>query len=177
MNRPHATSRRARSAARALGWFSVGLGLAELLLPRQLAAATGMRARRSSVQLCGARELATGVAILCARDPTPWVWGRVAGDVIDLSLLGANLSPGNPRRERATAALAAVAGVTAVDVICARRLTDGIAEHRSPVYDYSQRSGFPRPPAEMRGLARTDFHPDRDMRTPVGLRPISAQPS
>jgi hypothetical protein len=46
-----------------------------------------------------------------------------------------------------------LAGVTAVDIATAAQLS---REENAPPrrhYDYSSRSGFPRPPAEMRGRA------------------------
>jgi uncharacterized membrane protein len=71
----------------------------------------------------GMRELASGVGILATRRPAGWLWARVAGDAMDLSLLGAALGPDNPRRGRAIAATAAVAGVTVLDYLCGEQLT------------------------------------------------------
>jgi hypothetical protein len=56
--------RRAGKLARALGWFSIGLGAAEFLAPRVTARAVGMRGSEGVVKAYGAREIATGVAIL-----------------------------------------------------------------------------------------------------------------
>ena len=109
--------------AEGLGWFSVGLGLAELLAPRALAAWLGMEERAGLIRAYGAREMATGAAILLSRgDPAPWVWARVAGDGLDLATLAAGLASDNPRRGNVGIALAAVGGVTALDVACARML-------------------------------------------------------
>ena len=160
--------RPAGQAARALGWFSIGLGLAELLAPRLVARATGLAGRESLVRLYGVREIATGIGILCARDPAPWVWGRVAGDVIDLATLAAHTDTGNPLRERAGGAMAAVAGVAALDLACARSLSRPALEE---VRDYSDRRGLPLPPDEMRGAARADFEAPSDFQTPEALRP------
>jgi hypothetical protein len=91
-------SRRLERLARGLGWLGIGLGLAELLLPRAVARSTGLRGRETLLQVCGLRGLATGLAILNARDPAPWVWGRVAGDALDLATLGSALDEDNPRR-------------------------------------------------------------------------------
>jgi len=162
-------SRRLERLARGLGWFSIGLGLAELLLPRTLARATGMRGRETLLQVYGLREVATGLGILAARDPAPWVWGRVAGDALDLATLGSALDDANPSRAGSAAAFAAVAGVTLLDAACARALTTMPAPLRR--YDYSDRSGLPLPAAEMRGAALDDFEAPEDMRTPAALRP------
>jgi hypothetical protein len=47
--------------------------------------------------------------------------------------------------------MAAVAGVAAVDVYAALGAS---RQPERPVFDYSDRSGFPKPAAEMRGIAR-----------------------
>lgn len=163
-------SRRLERLARGLGWFSIGLGLAELLLPRTLARASGLRGRETLLQVYGLREVATGLAILAARDPTPGVWSRVAGDALDLATLGSGLDEDNPHRAGSAAAFAAVAGVTLLDAACARALS---TTTRTPArrYDYSDRSGLPLPAAEMRGAALDDFEVPQDMRTPAALRP------
>jgi hypothetical protein len=115
-------SESAHVLAQRLGWFSVGLGLAEVVAPGILARFLGMEERTELIRLYGARELATGIAILWQDDPTPWVWGRVGGDVLDLGTLAIGLGQGNPQRQNVGLAIAAVAGVMALDVLCARAL-------------------------------------------------------
>lgn len=166
--------RSARSLARGLGWFSIGLGLAELVMPHAVARATGMRGREVLLRAYGLREIATGIGILASRDPTPWVWGRVAGDALDLATLGAHAAdPHNARAASSGVAIAAVAGVAALDVACAQTLAKEQRLAQSPVRDYSDRRGLPLPPAEMRGAARDDFEVPPDMQTPAALRPYS----
>jgi len=112
--------------AAGLGWFSIGLGVAELLAPRALTRGIGLRGHATSRNLarfCGLRELAAGVGILSERRPAAWVWSRVIGDVMDLGLLGAGFAGRRTKRTRLAAATAAVAGVTIVDALCAQRLT------------------------------------------------------
>jgi hypothetical protein len=157
--------------AQGLGWFSIGLGLVELLAPRRLASSLGMEEHSGLIQAYGAREIATGVGILAQRDPTPWIWGRVAGDALDLATLAA-VVPNNPRKGNALLAMAAVAGVAALDLLCARELRahQQERERRRTYRDYSNRSGFSRTIAEVRGAAR-DFEIPKDMRIPEALRP------
>ena len=144
----------ARSVARGLGVFSIALGALELLAPRGLARWLGMRADPHIVQAYGAREVATGVAILGrSRDPAPFVWARVAGDALDLVTLAAAMG-GSRFRGRLGLAIAAVLGVTVIDALCARTLSTP-PRHRGPVRDYSDRSGLPDTPERMRGAART----------------------
>lgn len=163
--------------ARGLGWFSVGLGVAELLAPRAMSRATGLRRSESLLAGYGAREIATGVGILLADDPTPWIWGRIGGDVLDIGTFGAALA--NPRTDktRVLAGLFAVAGVTVLDVICLRALSTERDQPRlrRPVPDYSDRTGWPKGVNESRGAARKDFKVPKDMRIPEMLRPYTSQ--
>ncbi|MDB6064262.1 MAG: cyclase/dehydrase [Pedosphaera sp.] len=109
--------------ARGLGWFSIGLGLAGLLAPRSLARVAGVRERPLLLRAIGLRELVSGVGILSERRPADWLWARVAGDAMDLSLLGVGLASNNPNKGRAAAATLAVAGITALDLHCSQRLS------------------------------------------------------
>lgn len=155
----------ARTWSRALGWFSIGLGLAELVAARPLARAVGLPRRADLLRAYGLRELATGAALLSARDTRPWMWVRVTGDALDLATLAA----GVPHRPvGAAVALGAVAGVAALDLACAQALS---APPKQVPADYRGRSGFPLPVAEMRGAAIGDFEPPRDMLTPRALAP------
>jgi hypothetical protein len=105
---------------RGLGWFSIGLGLAEVLAPGAVARLTGVR-NKGLLQMYGLREIAAGIGILSSPRPTGWLWARVAGDALDLATLGA----GSDSRQGGSPGLAAlaVAGVTALDVLCAAQLS------------------------------------------------------
>jgi uncharacterized membrane protein len=107
----------------ALGWFSIGLGLAEVFVPKPLAKLIGVRkAPPILFRVLGLREIISGVGVLTNPRPARWLWSRVAGDAMDLSLLGVALAAGDSDRSRIIAATAAVAGVTALDVIEAQQL-------------------------------------------------------
>ncbi|MCJ2120833.1 cyclase dehydrase [Methylobacterium sp. J-001] len=155
--------------ARSLGWFSIGLGFLELTAARGLCRALGLRGRETLIQAYGIREVATGVAILTSHDPTPWILGRVGGDVIDLATLATGFEDDNPKKTNLAAATAAVAGVTVLDVICAQGLIGQKRLSPPGAFDYSTRSGFPRPARTMRGAA-SDFEPPADFRIPEPLR-------
>ena len=157
--------------ARGLGVFSIGLGLWEVLAPRSLTRMLGMEGNEGLVRAYGMREIAAGIGILTSEDPTGWIWGRVAGDGLDIATLVTGLEGDNPKRNNVALALAAVAGVTALDVYCGQQLSSESKEPLPPMRDYSRRSGLPRPPQQMRGAARKDFETPRDMRAPEALRP------
>ena len=112
--------------ANALGWFSIGLGVAQIVAPGRVARLIGVNDSdrgRSIMRAVGAREIAAGVGILSRPRPAGWVWSRVAGDVMDLALLGNVLASSDSRRNRTASATAAVLGITALDVLCGQRLT------------------------------------------------------
>jgi hypothetical protein len=123
------TSGGARSAeqlAVGLGWFSVALGVAELAAPRSVARLIGVRDDESTVAMLrtfGAREFGNGLAILARPQEAKWLWGRVGGDALDLACLSAALSADDTRHGRTALATAAVLGVTALDVLCAQKLS------------------------------------------------------
>jgi len=106
--------------AEGLGWFSVALGAAELLLPGGLARIVGVRKHRLFFRLLGLRELASGIGILTRKNSAPWLWSRVAGDAMDLALLGSAMVLPGKRNSRLTAATAAVVGVTALDIMASK---------------------------------------------------------
>ena len=162
----------ARELAHGLGWFGIALGLAELVAPRTLARTLGVEGSEALIQVCGLRGIATGIGILASADPAPWVWGRVAGDGLDIAALAAGATRDNPGRDKVAIAMMAVAGVTAFDLYCAQALGSG-SRRRAVTYDYSNRSGFAQPPEAMRGAAR-DFEIPRDYRTPEALRPFTS---
>jgi uncharacterized membrane protein len=111
--------------ATGLGWFSIGLGVAELLAPGPVARTIGLKGvgvSRTVTRLVGVREIASGVGILRERRPVGWMWSRVAGDVMDLALLGAGFTARRANRKRLAAAAAGVLGVTVVDALCADQL-------------------------------------------------------
>jgi hypothetical protein len=115
--------------ARGLAWFSVGLGLAELLAPRKVAKIAGLKSGGTLIRLFGLRELASGVGIFAqnaqTQRPAIAVWSRVAGDALDLAALGTAAVSPSSRKGRVAFATANVLAVTALDVICAKQLSSG----------------------------------------------------
>jgi uncharacterized membrane protein len=106
--------------ARAMGLFSLGLGIVQIAAPRRLSRMIGIRdgdGTRAMMRAVGAREIASGVGLLTQRNPAPWLSARVAGDAMDLTLLGVAMGTNAERRGRVAAAMAAVAGVALPDVV------------------------------------------------------------
>ncbi|MBM6596731.1 hypothetical protein [Microvirga pudoricolor] len=172
----HARSESAHALAQGLGVFSLALGALELFAAKPLARWLGMEKHETLLRAYGAREIATGIGILTAKDPTPWIYARVGGDALDIATLGAGLADDSTEQDRVGLALGAVAGVTVLDVLCAKALTDETQQHRMlsarPSRDYSRRSGYPQGANRAHGAAR-DFEVPRDFRIPEPLRPYN----
>ena len=118
--------------SKGLGWFSIGLGAAEFFAPGGIAGLIGVENSKSTRKLLrsyGLRELAAGVGILSQPDAGGWVWGRVAGDVMDLATLGSALASKRSNKLRLTTAALAVLGVTALDVFAGNELTSNGSKH------------------------------------------------
>jgi uncharacterized membrane protein len=114
-----------RRLAEGLGYLSLGLGTAQVAAPRLVAWLTGVRpsrAHKSVMRAMGLRELAVGTGLMSANTTSPWLWARAAGDVLDLAMLGPGLASSEVGRRRRMLAIAAVAGVTVVDLVAGRRI-------------------------------------------------------
>lgn len=116
-----------------LGVFSVVLGLTQLLAPDALARLVGVpptRRTRATMRALGVRELTSGAGVLTNGKPAPWLWGRLAGDVLDIALLSSAVGRRRDDRTRAGRALMAVAGVAAIDYLAARN-----SQRRQQLFD------------------------------------------
>ncbi len=160
--------------AQGLGWFSLGLGAAEIVGGAAIARWLGKPELTPVIRAYGVREIVTGVGILGSKDATPWIWGRVGGDAVDIATVLPALEASNPRRGNAMIALMALAGATALDVVCARNLSQAPLRPSQRVRrDYGNRSGFPEPPEAMRGRA-SDFEPPIDIVGPQAMQAWTA---
>jgi uncharacterized membrane protein len=120
------------SLAQFLGWFSLGLGTAQLLAPKamcRLVGASGEGLSKHAMRAMGVREATQGIAILTRPRPTTWIWSRVGGDALDLALLGLVAARGNAKR--AVFAMVNVVAVSVPDAYEARHLS----RKRGPVHE------------------------------------------
>jgi uncharacterized membrane protein len=168
-------STREARLAYGLGWFGIGVGLAELLVPRRLARTIGVPpGRHRLIQAMGLRELANGVGIVLWPSEATGVWARVAGDIVDMTCLGAAFTSGRANRGRLIATAAAVAGATALDLLCAQQLTRGVSTrhgmtpvvvtltiNRSPEELYKAWRDFSNLPRWMKHVMSVDVTGDR----------------
>ena len=110
-----------RTIANGLGWFSIALGLTEVLAAKGVAKTLGINSP-TLVRAFGVREIAAGIAILTQDRKGIGVWARIAGDALDGAVLGWALRKDNPQRGKAALAMAAVAPVIALDILCGKEL-------------------------------------------------------
>ncbi|MFC4018725.1 SRPBCC family protein [Micromonospora sp. GCM10011542] len=138
---------------RTLGWLSLALGIGALAEPGPLARLTGVDDDPRSwavIRGVGARELGHAASLIAGRRPGRWAWTRVAGDAMDLTLLGQALTDRcGERRRRVALTTAAIAGITALDLAVAIgatrarrarermiRISIGVTVNRSPAEAY-----------------------------------------
>jgi uncharacterized membrane protein len=172
--------------ARGLGWFSLALGAAEIGAPRFLARVIGLPPSTTTslvMRLMGAREIAAGISVLL-QPRRPWpLWARVAGDALDLALLGIGASKRTSGLKLA-AAIAAVGGVTALDVIASvkaqkahahatRPILYSVTINKPPSEVYAFYRDFERLPRFMDYLEEVEVHDNRRSRwvaKPMGTK-------
>lgn len=123
MQDQHESHRQAHErSAKALGIFSLALGLFQLAAPAQVVKAIGLRDRSGArwlMRALGAREVVSGLGVLTRPEAAGPLWLRLAGDAADLTLLASCFSDGRNDRTRLLGATAAVAGVAALDALAA----------------------------------------------------------
>jgi uncharacterized membrane protein len=114
------------SLADLLGIFSIGLGIAQVAAPGAVSKLIGIEddeGARTIMRLMGAREISHGLGILSNQHPAKWVWSRVAGDALDLALLGKVMANPDNHRGRTLLAAANVLAVATLDLVAARQLS------------------------------------------------------
>jgi len=157
-----------------MGCFSLGLGTMQLLVPDAVNKLCGLPTggvRRTTQRTIGARELLAAGGLLTYSKRPLWMTARVVGDLTDFALLARSLQS-SKRRSRTTLAMAAVVGVTALDVIGAsrRHIPDErknmevravITINRSPDEVYSFWRDFTNLPRFMQHLESVETRDDR----------------
>ena len=116
----------------ALGAFSLGLGIVQLLLPGRFLRWIGIRPRDDReviVRAIGVRELGAGMPLIAAPEAPVWLWARVLGDAMDAALLTRALRSRDTDSRRVSAALAAAGVVAAIDVAASVIVTRNAQTH------------------------------------------------
>ncbi|MEU9920215.1 SRPBCC family protein [Streptomyces griseoluteus] len=137
---------------RGLGWLSALLGVPQVAAPEGFARALGVDGdfrHRAATTAVGVRELAAAAGLLGRPHPV-WLWSRVGGDVMDLTMLTRALKNHDGRGfSRTVAATAAVSALTVTDVYAAVTRT-----RRSSPMELTGATTVARPPDEAYALWR-----------------------
>jgi uncharacterized membrane protein len=123
---PTAGHNGAGKLADGLGWFSLGLGTAQLLAPGEVNRMIGVHddpRTRFWQRVVGLQELSAAAGILGVRRVREWLWGRTAGDVVHLTMLERAFQGRCEDPARLAGAIVSVLGTFAADAYAAARLT------------------------------------------------------
>src|SRR3954471_4928751 len=120
---------------RGLGVASAALGLPQVTRPADFARSLGVgdaSRHRAITELVGVRELAAAAGLLVRPHPA-WLWARVCGNAMDISLVARALRDHDGRGLRRTAlTMAGLVVITAVDLYAAVTRT-ARRERRAPM--------------------------------------------
>jgi len=112
------------TTATGLGIASIAIGATEIAAPEKLQEIMGIGNGENTgiMRVLGVREICHGIDILTHKNPTPGLWARCAGDMLDGVLLGVAAS--KTRRPGGFAAIAAaVLPVVIADMATCFKLT------------------------------------------------------
>ena len=108
--------------ARALGWVSIGVGLAAAAAPGPLMKAIGLGERPGLGRFIGVRDLVLGTGLLRSQNTAAWCRARGIADALDVALIVVGAAAGAFRRDRAPIGVATGAGFSTLSFWLARRL-------------------------------------------------------
>lgn len=104
--------------ATTLGLFSYGLGITQLLRPgsvNRLVGVPDFGLNHTLQQIIGVREIVSGSGILFGDNTSGWMWSRVAGDIMDLTILAGTLGTPVGIRKKLVPAILAIGALTVLD--------------------------------------------------------------
>lgn len=93
----------AKTDAMLLGVFSYALGTWQVLRPGAVNRFMGVPDHNPNhilQRILGVREIASGTGVLFGKNTSGWLWFRVAGDVMDISIIGGTLAAQLGTRKR-----------------------------------------------------------------------------
>jgi hypothetical protein len=111
--------------------------------PRQLSRGAAFAKTSSLLQGYGLREIVTGLGILLSQNPRPWIWGRVAGDVLDVATVAATADPKKPARLGISTLALLGAGLTDVYAALASAPKPPRTSAFTGTKDYEAAAAFP----------------------------------
>jgi hypothetical protein len=113
-NAPDGADTPAEPLARAYGWLSIAVGLAERVAPGAVSRSLGLEERRAPVRASGLREILDESSLVQAGRQMA-LGGRVASDLLDMAEVAPILLARTGARRDAAIALAALGGIALLD--------------------------------------------------------------
>lgn len=110
-----------KTLGKGLGVFSLLVGAAQLFGTKRIARTLDAEGHERLIKGFGARELLAGASLMAAPAASTNMWGRVAGDAMDLGALGL-AARRSPRNRAIRGVMAFVGAVTLLDIVTARGL-------------------------------------------------------
>jgi hypothetical protein len=104
--------------ARMMGLFSYALGTAQILRPGSVNRLMGVpdhNPNHAMTRLIGIREIVTGTGVLFGKNTSGWMWGRVAGDIMDISNVAGQLAGRLGTREKLVPTLVVLSAIAVLD--------------------------------------------------------------
>lgn len=110
--------------ARVLGLFSLGLGSVQIADPDGVNRFVGLRVtpeNQAAMRGVGVQELLMGLPLFRRKAPAALLWGRVAGDAMQIGMLAAAMDNKKNDRDRLRTTIGALGAVAVVDLFAAIR--------------------------------------------------------
>lgn len=104
--------------AKMMGLFSYALGTAQILRPGSVNRLMGVpdhNPNHAMTRLIGIREIVTGTGVLFGRNTSGWMWGRVAGDIMDVSNVAGQLAGRLGTRQKLIPTLLVLSAIAVLD--------------------------------------------------------------
>ena len=105
---------------RALGATSVGIGVAELVAPHWIDKQLGVKDHPVITRVLGARDIVAGIGSIAQPERNMWTFGRIAGHVARVALLGAAIK-NSRKRAVVLGALGVIVAIGVLDSLTARK--------------------------------------------------------
>lgn len=109
--------------ARGIGWVSIGVGTALVVIPTRVTKGFGMGERPNLGRFLGVRDLVLGAGLLRSEGrATSWLHARAISDAADAALLIGGAASGVFPRGRAMVGLTVATTFSVLSFVLARRL-------------------------------------------------------
>jgi hypothetical protein len=108
----------ASGQAKMIGLFSYALGTAQILRPGSVNRLMGVpdhNPNHAMTRVIGIREIVTGTGVLFGKNTSGWMWGRVAGDIMDISNVAGQLAGRLGTREKLIPTLLVLSAIAVLD--------------------------------------------------------------